>query len=178
LEWRDRAGLNGCWLAEPWYMKRRTVGHTETTISGDTRADRSDAFALTPSVEVAYVWHASKFTRDVVDGMLRIGFLHHQQIIRTRARGSHAHASPGPRGTLASRNTSKMTRKEISGRRRLGSPIYQPDPNFREAQGARTQRSESDASAASIWARRSSRRRFAWLGLVLHLEYRRSRFKR
>jgi len=150
LEWRDRAGLNGCWLAEPWYMKRRTVGHTETTISGDTRADRSDAFALTPSVEVAYVWHASKFTRDVVDGMLRIGFLHHQQIIRTRAHGSHAHASPGPRGTLASRNTSKMTRKEISGRRRLGSPIYQPDPNFREAQGARTQRSESDASAASI----------------------------
>src|SRR6516165_3611278 len=102
-------------------MKRRTVGHTETTISGDTRADRSDAFAITPSVEVAYVWHASKFTRDVVDGMLRIGFLHHQQIIRTRAHGSHAHASPGPRGTLASRNTSKMTRKEISGRRRLGS---------------------------------------------------------
>ena len=38
-EWRDRAGLNGCGPAEASYMKRRTEGHTETTISGDTRAD-------------------------------------------------------------------------------------------------------------------------------------------
>jgi hypothetical protein len=38
-EWRDRAGLNGCGSAEPSYMKKRTKGHTETTISGDTRAD-------------------------------------------------------------------------------------------------------------------------------------------
>jgi len=42
-EWRDRAGLNGCGPAEPSYMKKRTAGHTETTISGDTRADWSDA---------------------------------------------------------------------------------------------------------------------------------------
>ena len=40
-EWRDRAGLNGCGAAEGSYMKRRTNGHTETTISGDTRADWS-----------------------------------------------------------------------------------------------------------------------------------------
>ncbi|MEP7354863.1 MAG: ParB N-terminal domain-containing protein, partial [Acidobacteriota bacterium] len=60
-EWRDRAGLNGCGPAEASYMKKRTKGHTETTISGDTRADWSEAFALVPSLEVAYVWHASKF---------------------------------------------------------------------------------------------------------------------
>jgi DNA modification methylase len=85
-EWRDRAGLNGCGPAEPSYMKKRTKGHNETSISGDTRADWSDAFALVPSLEVAYVWHASKFTREVLDGLLRIGFLHHQQIIWNKGR--------------------------------------------------------------------------------------------
>jgi hypothetical protein len=85
-EWRDRAGLNGCGAAEPSYMKKRTKGHTETTISGDTRADWSDAFALVPSLEAAYVWHASKFTREVLDGLLRIGFVHHQQIIWDKGR--------------------------------------------------------------------------------------------
>ena len=85
-EWRDRAGLNGHGPAEPSYMKKRTKGHTETTISGDTRADWSEAFALVPSLEVAYVWHASKFTREVLDGLLRIGFLHHQQIIWNKGR--------------------------------------------------------------------------------------------
>ena len=47
-EWRDRAGLNGCGPAEASYMKHRTEGHTETTISGDTRADWSEAFELVP----------------------------------------------------------------------------------------------------------------------------------
>ena len=37
-EWRDRAGLNGHVPVEPSYRKHRTVGHTETRISGDTRA--------------------------------------------------------------------------------------------------------------------------------------------
>src|SRR5271165_4383009 len=85
-EWRDRAGLNGHGPAEPSYMKKRTKGHTETTISGDTRADWSEAFELVPSLEVAYVWHASKFTREVLDGLLRIGFIHHQQIIWNKGR--------------------------------------------------------------------------------------------
>ncbi|HTU48273.1 MAG TPA: site-specific DNA-methyltransferase [Bryobacteraceae bacterium] len=85
-EWRDRAGLNGCGPAEASYMKNRTEGHTETTISGDTRADWSDAFALVPSLEVAYIWHASRFTREVLDGLLRIGFIHHQQIIWNKGR--------------------------------------------------------------------------------------------
>jgi hypothetical protein len=39
-----------------------------------------------PSLEVGYVWHASKFTREVLDGLLRIGFLHHQQIIWDKGR--------------------------------------------------------------------------------------------
>jgi hypothetical protein len=66
--------------------QRRTKGHTETAISGDTRVDWSEAFALIPSLDVAYVWHASKFTREVLDGLLKIGFLHHQQIIWNKGR--------------------------------------------------------------------------------------------
>jgi hypothetical protein len=50
-EWRDRAGLNGCGPAEASYMKHRTEGHTETTISGDTRADWSQRTVLTRTHE-------------------------------------------------------------------------------------------------------------------------------
>jgi DNA modification methylase len=103
-EWRDRAGLNTARgqkrtplskahaknnptaPAQPSYMKNRTEGHTETTISGDTRADWSEAFELVPSLQIAYVWHASKFTREVLNGLLRIGFEHHQQIIWDKTR--------------------------------------------------------------------------------------------
>ena len=85
-EWRDRAGLNGCGAAEPSYMKKRTQGHTETSISGDTRADWSEAFELAPSLQIAYVWHASIFTREVLNGLLRIGFLYPQQIIWNKGR--------------------------------------------------------------------------------------------
>jgi DNA modification methylase len=85
-EWRDRAGLNACGRAEPSYLKRRSKGHQQTTISGDTRADWSEAFELVPSLEVGYVWHASRYTREVLDGLLRIGFLHHQQIIWDKGR--------------------------------------------------------------------------------------------
>jgi hypothetical protein len=49
------------------------------------RSLRTDAEHHT-SLEVAYVWHASKFTREVLDGLLRIGFLHHQQIIWNKGR--------------------------------------------------------------------------------------------
>jgi hypothetical protein len=38
-EWRDRAGLNGHGPAEPSYMKKRTKGHSETSISGDSRGN-------------------------------------------------------------------------------------------------------------------------------------------
>jgi hypothetical protein len=90
-EWRDRAGLNAKGAAEPSYMRRRggkkrTPGHTATAISGDTRAEWSEAFALVPSLDVAYTWHASKFTREVLDGLLGIGFEHHQQIVWDKGR--------------------------------------------------------------------------------------------
>src|ERR1700722_14107269 len=96
-EWRDRAGLNSApgkprtkeskaaakanplYPAEQSYMKHRTAGHTETTISGDTIADWSHAFELLPSLQVAYVWHASRYAIEVLQGLLRIGFLYPQQ---------------------------------------------------------------------------------------------------
>jgi DNA modification methylase len=85
-EWRDRAGLNKHGPAEASYMKHRTEGHRNTGISSDTRPDWSEAFALVPTLEVAYVWHASVFTREVLDGLLRIGFLYPQQIIWNKGR--------------------------------------------------------------------------------------------
>jgi DNA modification methylase len=85
-EWRDRAGLSICPPEDSSYSKQRSVGHRETTILGDSRADWSNAFALVPSLEVAYVWHASKFTAQVLEGLLRIGFLHQQQIIWDKGR--------------------------------------------------------------------------------------------
>jgi len=80
-EWRDRAGLNGCGPAEASYMKHRIEGHTQTTISGDTRADWSEAFALVPSLEVVYIWHATSHMVEVVQGIERIGFELRQQLV-------------------------------------------------------------------------------------------------
>src|ERR1039457_166684 len=85
-EWRDRAGLNGGGAAEASYLKHRTAGHTNTSISSDTRADWSEAFALVPGLQVAYVWHASVFTREVLDVLLRIGFSYPQQIMWNKGR--------------------------------------------------------------------------------------------
>jgi hypothetical protein len=67
-------------------MKTRSAEHTETSISGDTRADWSEAFALVPSLEVGYVWHASSHTSEVLGGLLRIGFLYPQQLIWNKGR--------------------------------------------------------------------------------------------
>jgi DNA modification methylase len=39
-----------------------------------------------PSLQVAYVWHASIHTHEVLDGLLRIGFLYPQQIIWDKGR--------------------------------------------------------------------------------------------
>jgi DNA modification methylase len=85
-EWRDRAGLNGCGPATASYMKHRSQGHTHTTLSSDTRADWSEAFELVSSLQVAYVWHASVYTREVLNGLERIGFLYPQQIIWNKGR--------------------------------------------------------------------------------------------
>lgn len=53
---------------------RRTAGHRRTQISGDTRVDWSEAFALVPSLQVGYVWHAGVHAAAVADGLVRIGF--------------------------------------------------------------------------------------------------------
>jgi len=81
MEWRDRAGLNRRGLAEPSYMKERIEGHTTTSISGDTIADWSPAFALVPSLSIAYVWHATSHMIEVAQGLQMIGFELRQQII-------------------------------------------------------------------------------------------------
>jgi DNA methylase len=52
----------------------RTVGHRNTTLSGDTRVDWSEAFELVPSLQVGYVWHAGVHAAEVADGLTRIGF--------------------------------------------------------------------------------------------------------
>ncbi len=59
----------------------RTAGHRNTSISGDVRADWSEAFALVPSLQVGYIWYASSHTLEVLQGLLRIGFELSQQII-------------------------------------------------------------------------------------------------
>ena len=65
----------------PAQRRGRTVGHRNTTISGDTRADWSEAFELVPSLEVAYVWCATSGMIEVASGLERIGFELRQQII-------------------------------------------------------------------------------------------------
>ena len=57
------------------YMPKRE------TIIGDTRADWSDAYALVPSLLVAYVWHAGTHSGEVEAGLRRIGWEIAQQII-------------------------------------------------------------------------------------------------
>ena len=59
----------------------RTTGHRNTTLSGDTRADWSEAFALVPSLQVGYVWHAGVHAAEVAVGLERIGFEIVSQII-------------------------------------------------------------------------------------------------
>jgi len=79
-EWRDRAGLNGCGPAEPSYMKKRTRGHTETTIFADTIADWSHAF------ELVRRWRSHTSGTHRNSRAKCIGFLHHQQIIWNKGR--------------------------------------------------------------------------------------------
>jgi ParB-like nuclease domain len=69
-------------------LGERQVRLLVTDIRGGTRADWSRAFELVPGVEAAYVWHDSKFTREVLDGLLRIGFEQHEQIIWDKGEGT------------------------------------------------------------------------------------------
>ncbi len=89
--WRDGV-YNALGPAEPSYMRidgqldgevatranggrrGRTAGHRHTTLSGDTRVDWSEAFALVPSLTVGYVWHAGVHADEVAAGLKAIGF--------------------------------------------------------------------------------------------------------
>lgn len=76
--WRNRAGISG--------GQRATPGHAATVIAGDSRAEWSDAFALVPSLRVAYVFHASSKTATVYNGLHRIGFKHFQALVWDKGR--------------------------------------------------------------------------------------------
>jgi hypothetical protein len=53
-EWRDRAGSNGCGPAEASYMKHRTAGHTNTSISSDTSRSCMDDHSGTTSYALVF----------------------------------------------------------------------------------------------------------------------------
>jgi DNA modification methylase len=76
--WRDGVH-NDLGPAERPYM--RIKGHQNTTFSGDTRVDWSEAFALVPSLIVGYVWHAGVHAAKVAEGLERIGFEIVSQVI-------------------------------------------------------------------------------------------------
>jgi DNA modification methylase len=59
---------------EPGGRRGRTQGHRNTTLSGDTRVDWAEAFALVPSLSVGYVWHAGVHADEVATGLKAIGF--------------------------------------------------------------------------------------------------------
>jgi DNA modification methylase len=65
----------------PAARRGRTRGHRNTTLSGDTRVDWSEAFALVPSLTVGYVWHAGVHAAEVAQGLERIGFEIVSQVI-------------------------------------------------------------------------------------------------
>jgi DNA modification methylase len=68
--WRDAIYNKMGPEAKP-YMSE---GHGNRTLSGDTRADWSEAFELVPSLRVAYVWHGALHAVEVAEGLRRIGF--------------------------------------------------------------------------------------------------------
>jgi len=69
LTWRDHTSL-------------QRVGAAEAgVVENDDRASWHEAYALVPSCEVAYVWHASTFCGTVQDDLEKCGFAVRQQII-------------------------------------------------------------------------------------------------
>jgi DNA modification methylase len=60
--------------AAPGGAHGRTRGRRNTTISGDTRVDWSEAFELVPSLVVGYIWHAGVHAAEVAQGLERIDF--------------------------------------------------------------------------------------------------------
>lgn len=76
--------LDGSWrdgVIGPRPHDGRGKSHRTTTLAGDTRVDWSEAFALVPSLQVGYVWHAAVHASEVAAGLERIGFDIVSQII-------------------------------------------------------------------------------------------------
>jgi DNA modification methylase len=98
MEWRDDL-MTAVAPAERSYMRQAydrgkgrgranaSAAHASTTVSGDTRADWSEAYALVASLEVAYVWHADRFALPVGQGLEAIGFEHRQTIVWVKPYG-------------------------------------------------------------------------------------------
>jgi hypothetical protein len=83
--------LNSAWrdgVVAPRPRSGRGVGHRNTTITGDTRVDWSEAVALVPSLRVGYVWHAATHAATVAEGLARIGFEIVSQVIWQKSRFS------------------------------------------------------------------------------------------
>jgi DNA modification methylase len=76
--WRDGV-YNALGPAEKTYMRGK--GARNTTMSGDTRVDWSEAFELVPSLSVGYIWHAGVHAAEVAQGLERIGFEIVSQVI-------------------------------------------------------------------------------------------------
>jgi DNA modification methylase len=70
--WRAKAGVN---------KNKGKMGK----VLNDDRADWREAWALFPG-DVAYVWHASLFTREVLDSLEACGFRHRSMIIWVKDR--------------------------------------------------------------------------------------------
>lgn len=75
--WRDRVYNKLGPGAKPYMM----AGYDNKTMSGDTIADWSPAFALVPSLDIAYVWYAGLFAVEVGQGLRALGFEIRSQII-------------------------------------------------------------------------------------------------
>jgi hypothetical protein len=94
--WRDGV-YNALGPAELPYL--RTKGHRNTTVSGDTRVDWADAFAVVPSLTAGYIWHAEVHAAAVAEGLVRIGFDIVSQVIWDKA--SSPSAAPGTTGATS-----------------------------------------------------------------------------
>jgi len=80
--WRDRAGVNSRPGSTRGRARGRPLeGHAHSSIVSDDRYDWSEAYALVPSLTVAYVWVASAHACQVEAGLERVGFHVRQQII-------------------------------------------------------------------------------------------------
>jgi len=126
--WRDGV-YNALGPAEPPYLRidpsadgidatpanggahERTRGHRHTSISGDTRVDWSEAFALVPSLTVGYVWHAGVHAAEVAEGLQRKPMVSRRHCSFARSDGQPCQMPPQHERPTASPMTRSGLRK-------------------------------------------------------------------